>query len=56
MAALISEYPVQKSIAIHFQPWNLVLLAQNTCSILFLGIFVSIVFVCLVTFGNRGGH
>ena len=40
MAALISGHPVQKSVAIHFHPCNPVLLLQNTCSILFCGIFL----------------
>ena len=45
MATLISGHPVQKSIAIHFHPCNPVLLPQNTCSILFCGIFSSNLFV-----------
>ena len=52
MAALISGHPVQKSITIHFHPCNPVPLPQNTCSILFCGILLSNVFVCLVVFGN----
>ena len=45
MVALISGHPVQISIAIHFHPCNPVLLPQNTCSILFGGIFLSNLFV-----------
>ena len=44
MAALISGHPVQKSNAIHFHPCNPVLLPQNSFSILFSGIFLSIFF------------
>ena len=40
MTALISLHPVQRTIAIHFHHCNPVLLAQNTYSILFRGIFL----------------
>ena len=52
MAALIVGHPVQKSITIHFHPYNPVLLPQNTCSILFCGIFLSNLFMYLAAFGN----
>ena len=52
MAALISGHPVQKWIAIHLHPCNPALLPQITCSILFLGIFLSNLFVYLVEFGK----
>ena len=55
MAGLISGHPVQKSIAIHFHPCNPVLLLQNTCSILFFGIFLTNLFVYLMAFGNYNG-
>ena len=48
MAALITGHPVQKLIAIHFHPYNPVLLPQNIYSILFCGIFLSNLFVYLV--------
>ena len=41
-AALISGHPVQKSIAIHFHPCNPLLVPQNTCSVMFRGIFYRI--------------
>ena len=52
MAALISVHPVQKSIAIHFHHCNPVLLPQNTCSVLFWGIFLTNLLVYLVAFDN----
>ena len=52
MAALISGHPFQKLIAIHFHPYNPVLLKQNNCSILFCGIFLANLFVHLVALGN----
>ena len=45
MAALISQHPVHKSIVTHFHPCNPVLLPQNTCSILFCGIFLTNLFI-----------
>ena len=44
MEALISENPVQKSIAIHFHPCNPALLPKNTCSILW---DLCIKFICV---------
>ena len=52
MVALISGHSVQKSIAIHFHPCNPVLVPQNTCSIMFCGIFLSHLLAYLVVFGN----
>ena len=52
MAAVTSGHPVQKTIAIYFHPCNPLLLPQNTCSILFCGIFLTNLFVNLVAFGN----
>ena len=51
MAALISGHPqaVQESIPIHFDPYNSVLLPQNTFSTFFVGPF----YVLLVAFGSN---
>ena len=52
MVALISGHPVQISNTFHLYPCNPVLLRQNTCSILFCGIFLLILWVYLVAVGN----
>ena len=49
----LDMHPVQKSIVTHFHPCNPVFPPKNnTCSILFCGIFLSNLFVHLVPFGN----